>query len=91
MTPNVTLGAKWELESVILDSYKQLGIPFSFMHVKSHQDNDGRVDSLMLKAQLNVQVVALPMEALKETPTHAMADLFPTKKCQLIIGGASVA
>ena len=90
MTPNVTLRAERDLESVILDGYTKLGIPFTFLHVKSHQDEDGPVSDLTLEAQLNVQADSLATEALKDAPTYRAVALFPTAICQLIVGGASV-
>jgi hypothetical protein len=70
MTPNVTLRAKWDLESLIIDSYTQLGIPFILLHVKSHQDDDGPIKGLSLEARLNVQADALATAALTEAPTQ---------------------
>jgi hypothetical protein len=90
MTPNVTLSAEWDLESVIVDIYQELGITFEFTHVKSHQDDDGPVDALTLEAQLNVQADALATEALKHAPTYNKVMLFPTAKCQLILDGVSI-
>ena len=90
MTPNVTLRPEWDLESVITDTYKQLGIDFEFMHVKSHQDDDGPVADLTLEAQLNVQADTLATAALQEASTHRKVALFPTAKCQLILAGASI-
>jgi hypothetical protein len=87
MTPNATLRAEWDVESTIVDSYKQLGIHFTFLHVKSHQDDDGPVAGLTLEAQLNVQADALATAALKDAPTYSKVALFPTAKCQLIIAG----
>jgi hypothetical protein len=89
-TPNVTLCAEWDVESAIVDSYTQVGIPFTFLHVKSHQDNDGPVSVLTLEAQLNVQADTLATEALKEAPTILKVSLFPSAKCQLIINGKSI-
>jgi hypothetical protein len=54
-TPNVSLGADWDIESVILQTYKELGIKFTFQHVKSHQDEDTAVRDLLLKSHLNVE------------------------------------
>jgi hypothetical protein len=31
---------QWDIKSVILDTNKALAIHFSFIHVKSHQDDD---------------------------------------------------
>ncbi len=90
MTPNVTLRAEWDVESTIVDSYKQLGIPFTLVHVKSHQDDDGPVTGLTMEAQLNVQADALATEALKDAPTYPKVSLFPTAQCQLIVNGNSV-
>jgi hypothetical protein len=54
-TPNVMLRAKWDIESVILTHYKALGIKFTFMHVKSHQDDEGPIANLSLETRLNVE------------------------------------
>jgi hypothetical protein len=90
-TPNVTLRSEWDIESVILDTYKELGLQFTFLHVKSHQDDDGPVSGLSLEAQLNVEADLLATEYLKETDTNRpIALLFPTAKCQLIINGKSI-
>jgi hypothetical protein len=55
MTPNITLWAEWDIESVILTEYKALNMQFVFMHVKSHQDDDAKVASLSLESRLNVK------------------------------------
>ncbi len=39
-TPNVTLRAEWDIESVILKLYQELEIKFTFMHVKSHANRE---------------------------------------------------
>jgi hypothetical protein len=54
-TPNVTLRAKWDIESVILTTYKELDIKFTFMHVKNHQDDDGPLENLSLETRMNVE------------------------------------
>jgi hypothetical protein len=90
MTPNATLRAEWDLELVIVNSYSQLGIPFTWMHVKSHQDNDGPIAGLSLEARLNVQADALATAALTEAPTIPKVALFPTARCQLILDGRSI-
>jgi hypothetical protein len=90
MTPNATLRAEWDVESTIVDSYKQLGIHFTFLHVKSHQDDDGPVAGLTLEAQLNVQADTLATAALKDALTYSKVALFPTAKCQLLLAGKSI-
>ncbi len=56
------------------------------MHVKSHQDDDGPLESLSLKTRLDVEADRLAMEYLQQQqPRHPIALLFPTAKCQLII------
>jgi hypothetical protein len=87
MTPNATLHAEWDLESTIVDSYTQLGIPFTFLHVKSHQDDDGPIVGLTLEARLNVQADTLATAALVDAPMVPKVALFPTARCQLIIDG----
>ncbi len=39
-TPNITLRAEWDIKLVILMMHKELNSEISFMHVKSHQDDD---------------------------------------------------
>jgi hypothetical protein len=53
--PNVTLRAEWDIESVILDTHKELNMKFVFMHVKSHQDGDTPAANLTLEMRLNVE------------------------------------
>jgi hypothetical protein len=65
-TPNVTLHAEWDIESVILTTYKELDLKFSFLHVKSHQDDAVPVESLTLETQLNVEADRLATEYLQE-------------------------
>jgi hypothetical protein len=65
-TPNVTLRAEWDVELVILDEYKKLGIKFVFMHVKSHQDDTKAVQTLTLKSRLNVEADRLAMAYMVE-------------------------
>jgi hypothetical protein len=48
-TPNVTLPAEWDIEAVILATYKTLAVHFSFLHMKSHQDDDVAVNDLFPK------------------------------------------
>jgi hypothetical protein len=40
ITPNVTLRAEWDVESVILAVLTELKMQFTFQHVLSHQDDD---------------------------------------------------
>jgi hypothetical protein len=51
ITPNVTIGAKWDIESVILAQNRKLGMHFIFKHGKSHQDDDADCASLTLESQ----------------------------------------
>jgi hypothetical protein len=85
-TPNVTLQAEWDIESIILTTYKELDINFTFMHVKSHQDDDGPLKNLSLETRMNVEANKLATEYLQEAhPKHPITLLFPTAKCQLIV------
>jgi hypothetical protein len=70
--------------------YTQLGVHFTFLHVKSHQDDDGPVAGLTLEARLNVQADTLATAALFDAPTVPKVALFPTAQCQLIIDGKSI-
>jgi hypothetical protein len=90
-TPNVTLRAEWDIQSVILSVYKTIDIQFEFLHVKSHQDDDGPLDSLSLETRLNVEADRLATAYLQQqNPRLPIALLFPTAKCQLIINKKSV-
>jgi hypothetical protein len=61
-TPNVILRAEWNIESMILQYYKELAINFTFLHIKSHQDNHGPVTNLTLESRLNVEADRLDTE-----------------------------
>jgi hypothetical protein len=90
-TPNVTLQAEWDIESVILTYYKAVDIKSAFMHVKSHQDDDGPIERLSLETRHNVEADRLATEYLQEEhPKRPIALLFPTAKCQLIVNEKSV-
>jgi hypothetical protein len=90
-TPNVTLRPEWDIESVILHNYRELDIPFQFMHVYSHQDDHGPVASLSLESRLNVEADRLATEYLSSAePRRPIALLFPSAKCQLIINNKSI-
>ena len=54
-TPNVTLRAEWDVESVILELYHGLALRFLLTHVKSHQDDTTLVTNLSLETRLNVE------------------------------------
>jgi hypothetical protein len=91
LTQNVTLRAEWDVESVILQKYKELGIQFTFMHVKSHQDDTRDIRNLPLKSRLNVEAdrlaTAYMVEDIQRRPT---VNLFPSAKAQLLINNSSV-
>jgi exonuclease III len=90
-TPNVTLRAEWDVESVILDMYRELGLHFNFKHVKSHQDDDTPSSNLSLECRLNVEADRLATEYMQEDHTRRpIVALFPSAKAQLLIQGASV-
>ncbi len=90
-TPNVTLRAEWDIESVILDVLKELKMTFQFIHVKSHQDDETPLATLTLEARLNVEADRLATEYMQEDhirrPTVA---LFPSAKAQFLIQDVSV-
>jgi hypothetical protein len=69
-TPNVTLRAKWDVESVILSVLKEMQIRFVYVHVKSHQDNDTPTTRLSLKSRLNVEADRLTTEYMQEDSTR---------------------
>ena len=90
-TPNVTLRAEWDIESVILTIYKELQIPFLFTHVKSHQDDTIPIANLSLESRLNVEADRLATAYMtKDRTRRPTVALFPSAKAQLIIKGASV-
>jgi hypothetical protein len=85
-TPNVTLRAEWDVNSLILTIYKELGMQFDFVHVKSHQDDETPVASLSLESRLNVEVDCLATKYMKEdTQRWPLVDLFPLAHAKLII------
>lgn len=91
ITPNVTLRAEWDIESVILQLYTELSIKFSFLHVHSHQDDKVSAASLPLEVQLNIEADKLATAYMQEDTTRRpIAALFPSAKAQLIIKGKSV-
>ena len=91
ITPNVTLRAEWDIESVILKLYQELEINFTFMHVKSHQDDETPTANLSLESRLNVETDRLATAYMQEDLTRRpVVALFPTAKVQLIIQEASV-
>jgi hypothetical protein len=87
----MTLRAEWDIESVILKLYKELEIKFTFMHVKSHQDDEMPTANLSLESRLNVKADWLATAYMQEDLTcRPVVALFPTAKVQLIIREASV-
>jgi hypothetical protein len=62
-TPNITLRAEWDIESVILAEHRKLGMQFIFQHVKSHQDDEADLESLSLDSRLNVEADKLATAA----------------------------
>jgi hypothetical protein len=90
-TPNVALRAEWNIESVILQYLQELSLSFTFLHFKSHQDDNGPVASLTLESRLNVEADRLATEFLQaDEPRQPIALLFPSAKCQLIVNNKSV-
>jgi hypothetical protein len=90
LQPKVTLRAKWDIESLILDFYRQLGWQFQFTHVRSHQDDSIPLCNLPMEAQQNVEADRLATEFLTVAKYAGRASLFPSAKCQLLIDGATV-
>jgi hypothetical protein len=82
---NVTLRAEWDIELVILKTYREIGWNFQFTHVKSHQDKDIPTASLPLEVQLNVEADRLAAAYLAGSTYQGRASLFPSAKCQFII------
>jgi hypothetical protein len=91
-TPNVTLWAEWDIESVIVSMYKELDMLFMFMHVKSHQDDVApTAASLSLESRLNVEADRLAAEFMKEDLTRQLIkELFLSAKAQILIKDASI-
>jgi hypothetical protein len=90
-TPNVTLRAEWDIESMILTLYRELNTKFTFVHVKSYQDDTIAIASLLLESRLNVEADRLATLFMKEDQTRRpIAKLFPSAKAQLIINDAPV-
>jgi hypothetical protein len=90
LQPNVTLRAEWDIESVIITTYNAIGWKFSFEHVRSHQDKAIPVDDLPEEVQLNVEADRLATEFLEDSEYQGRAGLFPSAKCQLLLGGETV-
>ncbi len=65
-TPNMTQCTEWDIKSVILDTNKALAIHFSFIHLKSHQDDDIAGHNLSLDTRLNVEADSLGTEYLQQ-------------------------
>jgi hypothetical protein len=91
-TPNVTLQAEWDIESVILAEHRKLGMKFIFQHVKSHQDNDADLASLSLETRLNVEAykLATAYSMVEDTTLRPTVKLFPTVQAQLIFKDVSI-
>jgi hypothetical protein len=92
LQPNVTLHSEWDIESLILTTYRSLGRHFTFEHVYSHQDKTIAVEDLPLPVQLNVEADRITTEYLEhEDSIHqGRASLFLSAKCQLLLNGDSV-
>jgi hypothetical protein len=76
---------------VILSVYKELAMAFVCQHVKSHQDNNMPVASLLLESRLNMEADQLATSYMKEDHTRRpTVALFPSANAQLIINKASV-
>jgi hypothetical protein len=91
LTPNVTLRAEWDIESVFLEQHHKMDFQFIFKHVKSQQDDDADLASLTLESQLNVKADKLATAFMVEDKTRRQtATLFPSARAQLIIKDVSV-
>jgi hypothetical protein len=88
--PNVTLRSEWDIESVILTTYSQIGWHFQFVHVKSHQDKTTAIRDLPLAVQLNIEADKLATDYLETSAFQGHASLFPSAKCQLTIDNDTV-
>lgn len=62
-----------------------LPLPFSFFHVKSHQDDSSPLEMLSVPAQANVQADRLATDALSHVQPRSHPPLFPHAVCQLSI------
>jgi hypothetical protein len=90
-TPNVTLRAEWDVESLILELHRSLQMPFIYTHVKSHQDDDTSIEHLSLESRLNVEADRLSTEYMQEDLTRRpTVTLFPSASAQLLIAEASI-
>jgi hypothetical protein len=94
ITPNVTLWAKWDIKLVILQVYHELAMKFTFLNVKSHQDDAASEVSLslVLDTRLNIEADWLATSAYiqEDTTRRPIAALFPSAKAQLLIKGKSL-
>ena len=90
LQPNVTLRSEWDIESVILDAYKNIGWKFAFQHVRSHQDDSRPIHSLPLAVQLNIEADRLATEYLETSQYQGYDSIFPTAKCQLLLNGETI-
>ncbi len=91
-TPNVTLRAEWDVESVILvDLLRDLKLNFEYTHIKSHQDDGTAIANLSLESRLNVEADRLATEYMQEDLTRRpKVALFPSAKAQLLIHNVSI-
>jgi hypothetical protein len=90
-TPNVTLRAEWDIESVILEQLTELNMKFIFFHVHSHQDDEIPLANLSLESRLNVEADRLATEYMQEDHIRRpQVALFPSAKAQLLINDVSI-
>jgi hypothetical protein len=91
-TPNITLRAEWDVESVILTLQQELNLRFEYVHVKSHHDNSTPMHGLSLEVRLtNVEADRLTTEYMTEDKERRpTVSLFLSVKAQLIINDDSV-
>jgi hypothetical protein len=91
ITPNITLRAEWDIESVILMLYKELNIHLIFKHVKIYQDHNAPAEGLSVESCLNIEANRLATEYMQEDKTRQLiVALFPSAKAHLIINDATV-
>jgi hypothetical protein len=80
-TPNVTLHAEWDVESVIFEMHRELNMTFVYTHVMSHQDDDTETANLLLKSCLNVEADRLATKYMQEDlQRQPVVALFPSAK-----------
>jgi hypothetical protein len=76
---------------VILSTYKDLALHFSFLHVYSHQDDNAPVETLTLETRLNIEADRLATEYMvQDQVRRPTVALFPSAKAQLLINEKTI-